>query len=217
MGDQDEAAGDRLDFLANQPPDVGGVRGVDAACGFVHQQDARLLEQGARNGEALLHPGGELSEGALGAGLQVEPLEKEGYPRRRLLWADAFEAREELEVLPRGEPPVEASVVGEDVPDVSTHSVAILRHVSAEHGDSARVWKQQGGDGLEHRRLADTVGAQQGHIVALAHFEVDSPQDGVGGAGFPPQEHLHARPTELLVDSTRLDHLLSHARPLRNR
>ena len=153
LGDEHDRATGVTDTARGlpQPPPLAWV---ERRGRLVEEQHVRVGEEGDRQIETLPVPDGQRRRRAVVV-RELEPLE------HQLRIAGLLEPREELEILPRREPPV----VG-----------GPLRHPARAHTlgplDRALARLHRAGEDREQRRLAGAVRPHQGQGLAPVHLEI---------------------------------------------
>ena len=120
--------------------DVAGD-GIERAEGFVHQEDVRVLCEGARQSDTLTHAPGELVRALVREAPEVDELEELAGPSLAGTAADAAEPQRKLDVPGSSQPWEEGR---------------LLEHEcrAAGHLDLAARRVVEAGDQVEQRRLA---------------------------------------------------------------
>ena len=180
MGDEGggdaELALERLDL----GPHVGAQLRIEIGERLVHQEDARLADDGAAEGDALLLAAGELARLPAQQVLDLEQLGGLLDPPLALLLADLLDLERVEQVVVRAHVRVER-VLLENEGDVS-----VLRldtdHALVVDADVARVRLLQPGDHAQRGRLAAAGGAEQHQELSVAHLEGEVVD---GGRGLP--------------------------------
>ena len=83
------------------------------------------------------------------------------------------EPREEVQVLPRRQPPVERALIGVDQPEMTLDAILSDRRMA---GDArlTLVGQDQAGDDLQQRRLARPVGTEQRKDLSLRNVQINA-------------------------------------------
>jgi hypothetical protein len=151
--DDDQRPGGSL--LAHDTLQLFAARGIEAGPRLVEQEHARRVDQGARQGYALLLASGQGAYGAVGQALRADAC-SDPIPRSSRL--DAVEAGCELDVLARGELAVAVRSVGHPS-EVRAHPLV----VGPEGGvrDAPDSGPKHRTDHGEERALARAVGPFQ--------------------------------------------------------
>jgi hypothetical protein len=114
--------------LVENEPEVPPGNGIHSEGGLVQQEDPGMVDEGAGEGELLLHSPGEVArkpvlEGAqIGEGVQALQAPRPFRP------GNPVEVRVELDVLPDGEVGVEAELLGH-VGNEGLHPLRVLAHL----------------------------------------------------------------------------------------
>jgi hypothetical protein len=164
--------------LADQRQGGQGEVGIEAAGGFVGQDQERPVGQGARHGDPLLLAGRELRRPVIAPVGQADPLEQvlgEGAV------VAAGEAHGDQHVLQRGESLQQVAAL-EDVADRLGAQTVPARlapsgHRAVADQDLPLVGGQDAGDQVQERGLAGAAGALQGDLVARGEPEVGDVDD----------------------------------------
>ena len=175
--------------LEQQIADLDAGARIEIARRLVEDEHLRIVEQDARELEALLHAlrhGGDEAVLELAEIGQLE--DRVDHPER----GHAERVGEELEVLADGDAVVDAGVVGH-VADGAAHRLGIDRDVDAIDLDAP-------GHGLEQRRhdadgrgLAGAVGADEAEDLARPHVEGDVAEDVEVAEAVPEVAHADRR------------------------
>ena len=145
VGGDDE--GDALGGeVVDDRPEAAAGDGIDAARGLVEEDQARVVEQRAGEGQPLLPAAGERPGDEVLLAAEVRhadgPVEALGLRRP----AQAVDPGEEVEVLPHGQLVVEAEALGH-VADAAAHPLGVAGDVDPQHPAGAG-----GGRGAGRRR-----------------------------------------------------------------
>ena len=148
---------------------------VQRAEGFVQQQHARLVDQAARNGHALLLPARKLVDAAALEAFQADDLQHFQHFGADLAFRRLFQPQAKGDVLEHIEMReqrvflehrVDRALVGRQVGDV----LAIKK-------DIARFWGDEPGDHAQGRGLAAARRAEEGHELLVVNVEGKPVQD----------------------------------------
>jgi hypothetical protein len=178
--DGDDGAALGAEFLEEGEDGAFGG-GVDACERFVHEVEASVLCEGAREEDALLLAAGELADLAVGEVSDADFIE-------------AIEGGVAM-VLGRAAQPADASVephgydvqgTGGEIPvdafalrDVTDPGAALVVR-GAEDADPAGGWFDEAERGFEEGAFAGAVGADDGYEATFGEGEVDVPEDRLG-------------------------------------
>ncbi|CDN43449.1 hypothetical protein BN871_CZ_00200 [Paenibacillus sp. P22] len=164
----DRAAGfvELLHRLQNVIPGLG----IDADGRFVHDDQTRLVRDGAGDVQPALHAAGEGGRAAPGAVAEADEFERFFGPLLQQLAPQAVEAGEEGHVLVGGHVVVDGQVLRHDA-QVRLGVAAMLAAVLAEDADLTRARLQQRGDHVDRRALARSVGAEEAEDFAFLHVQ----------------------------------------------
>lgn len=152
--------------------DVLGGDGVEAGGGFVEDDDGGVVDDGAGEGDALFHAGGEAVVGAVGVFGDVE--EGEGGLDAVVDFGggDGVELGEEAEGFAGGEALVEPGGGGEEA-EVAADFFGFGADVETGYGGGAGGGCEYGGEAAEGSGFASTVGAEEAVDLAGEGGEVD--------------------------------------------
>jgi len=159
-------------FLDEVPQVLSGT-GVEASRRLIHEQDSRVVEQAAGDGQLLLHPGGVAHEQLVCSAGEAHGLQQLANSLLRLLAVQVVQAGKEQQILPRGEPPVKAPLVGGDEAQRSSHLGALVHYVVAVHIRLPGCRKDQSAEDLDQRRLSRAVGADDAENLSLLNPNAD--------------------------------------------
>ena len=128
---------------------------------LVDEEDARLCQQRACDGEALLHAVRVLAD--RDAGDVVEPHRRQDVERPLLRGApaEAVQPREETQVLQARDAEIEAAVARGNKADGRALRARVPRRVRPEHSNGAAVGLDQAAEHAQERRLAGAVRPQE--------------------------------------------------------
>ena len=132
---------------------------VEAAGGFIEEDDGRVVEDGAGDHDLLLHPRRELARLPFERSRQVEQPVELVDPLVDRSVAHAVQAAEVVEHFATGEPVVQAHPAVHDA-DLGAHGLAFASDVVARHGRGAVVGGEQRREDPQGGRLAGSVGSQ---------------------------------------------------------
>jgi hypothetical protein len=164
--DGDAAAGPDRQQLALEL--LSGER-IERAERLVHQQDAGIVGEHARNGDALLHAAGELVRVAIGGALEAYEFHELVGDRLHLGARQPPLARAEADVLAHRHPG-EQRVVLEHHAAVAAGAADAL----AVDEDLAAGWLLEAGDDAQHSGLAAAGSADQTDELALRDGRIDA-------------------------------------------
>ena len=138
---------------------------------LVEEDDRRIVEQRARERDALAEALREAAAGIVGPAGEVDRRQRLPDPRLRL--CELVQSGEELEVLGDGETQVEAGVLGHHRDSLA--DLDAVRRVERQPRDTgrARGGGDQGGEHAHGRRLAGAVRAEEAEHLAGADAEGD--------------------------------------------
>ena len=160
----------QLEELLLEPLD--GV-GVEPAERLVEQQQVRLVEERAREGQALAHAARVRAHGPAAGAVEPGPREQPCDPRGRL--GDAEELRIECQVLC----PTQVRVAGylvAGIADPAAKRRRRPRRVRTEQDKTAARRREQQRQDAEQRGLAGAVRAEQHDHLARRDGEIDARQ-----------------------------------------
>src|SRR5712692_6776652 len=169
-----DVVGDVDDGLARLAPDVdqhalhlvAGER-VQRGEGLVHEEDGRVVGQGAGDGHALLHPSAQLVRVGAGKALEVHELEEAPRGLRALRPRYALHLQPELDVALGRAPGEELGEVLED--DAAVEPPAGDR--AAADADLALRRREEAGHDVEQRGLATPAPAHHAEELRLPEAE----------------------------------------------
>ena len=171
--DEDDREADLLPEIAQDAPQLLPRKGVEGGEGLVQHQQRRLVDEGAAQGNALLHAAGQLPRVAV-----AEPVEADGREQRPRLLAilglfSAEAAPVRLDDLERQEDVVDDLAPGQQVRVLESHAGDLDRpaHPVAEDDDLAGIRRHEPGDQLHQRGLAAAGRADDGGELAAADGE----------------------------------------------
>ena len=174
-------------------PELPPGHRIDPRGGFIEEQQRRLVEQGAGEGQALAQAKGQGFRLLAEPGAEGERLHHGVDARLLLATEQAVDAGEERQVLGHGELLVEGELLGH-VAEVLTRRRGAAGQIDAGHQRLSAARAQQAALHLEGGGLARAVGAEQAEDLPPAHREADV----VGGGEIP----------EPFGEAARLDHRL---------
>ena len=170
--DHDAAAGALLGEELREQRHAGAI---EAGERLVGQQQARLVDERARDGEPLQHAARVGARGAAGGVAQADAGEQRVGGGVRV--GDAVEACEEDQVLVAGQIAVAVRLVGDDADGAAQLVVGELRVVgfdAAAVAHAARRRRYQRRQDADQRRLAGAVWAEERRRLAGAQRQVHS-------------------------------------------
>ena len=149
---------------------------------LVHHDEVGLLNQRARNRNALLHAAGKLERPVLREALQAHPLQHLNDPALALRLGHMLHRETEADIVLDRQP-------GKQRVILKHHHHARLRsgHGLAVEGDAAGRQRLETGGEFEQRALAATARTENGDEFALLDGQVDVAQrsDGEPACGLP--------------------------------
>ena len=171
-GDEHRHAG--RGHLVDERPEAAAGEGIDAARGLVQEDDARAVQDRAREGQLLPPAAGQLARQAMLLPAQARHLDRPLLPLARGGTPQAVHAAEEADVLQRRQVLVQAEALAH-VADAALHALRVPRDVDAQHARGAAGGAQQAAHHADRRGLARTVRAQEAEDLALPHVEGEAP------------------------------------------
>ena len=168
-GQQHRLAGcsQRLD----RRPQLAGADRVDADRRFVEEHHLGIVQEAARDVQALAHAARvALDPLALTSAQpdQLQQLRDASLPRAR---RHAVELGEIAQVVERRDPLVGTAVAAEHIADAAPHLTRLLDHVHAEHAGAAGGRDQKRDQHLDGRGLTGAVRPEQPEQFTLADLE----------------------------------------------
>ena len=147
--------------------------GIDADGRFIQENDARPMEDSAREIQAAEHPPGETVDGLVGAPFESD--ERQGLVGRppRLAAAEALQAREEREVLPRRERWVDGYLLRDEADRSPRFPRGSRQRVIRDDRRSA-VSDAERGEDRKRRRLPCPVRSEKTDDLAGSNLETDA-------------------------------------------
>ena len=144
--------------------------GVEAGVRLVEEDDLRVVDERAGDGEALRHAAAEGAHRVVAAMAQLDGAQQLVNAGLRI--GHAVELRKEEEVLFCREVRVEHGVVA-DEPDVSAGRIRVLLEVDAHETRAAAGGAGERGERAQQRRLACAVGPEYRQERALRELQGD--------------------------------------------
>ena len=169
------------------PDQVPGLR-VETGCGFVHEDQLRIVDEGARERQAALHAARERHDLGVLAPDEASEIQKLRDAARDVLRCDAEIASIDDQVFLDAE-------VGIEIVELRHHADAPARlarapgHRYAEEFDRAGVGLDQPKTELQGRSLAGAVRAEQAEAFAGRHLQVHAADHCGRAVGFAQPAH----------------------------
>ena len=163
-GDDDGRAAQKR-LVQDRPKLTAGHR-VDAGGGLIEQQQRRLVDEGAAQGQFLLHAPRQVPCQPLAMALQSGEGEQPGFALALLGGWHPVQVCEKVEVLLHREPAVEAEHL-RHVADAGVDRGGVADGVGPQHARLTRARPHDGGKHLQRRGLARAVGAEQSEDLTL--------------------------------------------------
>ena len=160
------------DQPSDHVPHHPAAPGIESGRRLVQEDDPRVAHEGHREVEPPAHPARVGHRGPACVGHEVEPLEQLRDSTLARLAPEVEEIRHQPQVLLAGELAVDRGDLarqGDRVP----HLVALASDVETGHPRLACVGRDQRGEDVDRRRLAGTVGPEQGEHRSGGDVEVD--------------------------------------------
>ncbi len=177
MGDDDGGEAELAAGVGDEGEDGVAPHRVEAGGGLVEEHQLGAGDEGAGEGEAFLHPAGELGRVAPGVALELEAPERVGHALADLgLGQEGGLLERERDVFPGGER-VEQGVALEKVGAAGAKGgegggVAAGERRAVE-ADLAGVGREHAREALEEHGLAGAGLAHDGEHAAARHGEID--------------------------------------------
>ena len=146
---------------------------VQAGVRLVEQKDGRIMQDGARDGEALHHPARVGAHRLAPPMRQPHLFEHLGDPLRAVV--QVVHAREELQVLLASQAVVNQWRVRDEANETAQR-IARLRQVQAVDRHAPRRRLPQRRQDAQERGLASAVGSEQRHRLARRDLQIDAAQ-----------------------------------------
>jgi hypothetical protein len=150
-------------------PQLAARHRVDAVGGLIQEQHLGLVEERGRQRQLLVHPARELVGTTVAEAVEPRDGEEPIGAAAEDLSREDVEAREEGEVLPDREVPVEAVLLGQE-PERLPHRAARAR-VHVEDAGLARVEVDEAGQRPDGGGLPRAVGPDQAVELSGLHRE----------------------------------------------
>ena len=142
---------------------------VQRGQGFVEQQDAGLIHEGSRQGDALALAAAELADGAMLQFGQLHEVQRGGDPGGGLLASDATHAKREGDVVADAEVGEQCQRLEDDAELTGVRGAA--GHAAAADDDVAAVGVEQARDDAQQRGLARAGWSEEREELALADLD----------------------------------------------
>ena len=130
--------------------------GIEAAGGFVEEEEIGIVDEDAGEGDALLHPAREALDEVVFAPGHIGEGEHVGDGFIPLALGEAVGCAKEVEVFKDAHLPIHGEMIGH-IADLASHVVAVLHDVPPEHADAAGLRLEQGGEDFECGGLARAI------------------------------------------------------------
>ena len=140
----------------DEAPELAAADGIDAGGRFIQEDDLRLVDDGASQGEALLPAAGEIGRECIFAPDQPGHVQDVGLALAQLLARKAVGLPVEADVLAGGEVVVEREEL-RHVADERLHRLGLRGGIVAEHARLAGRRFEQAEQHADGRRLARAV------------------------------------------------------------
>ena len=159
-------------------PEFAARHRVDPRGGLVEQKEARCVDEGAAEGELLLHAAREFAGRPVSEGCQlVVDVADEGIIFR---YAHPKEVGKEVEIFGHGEVAIEGERA-RHVADGAAQAAIGAHHVLPVHDRRAAGGQEEGGEDAEEGRLARAVRPDEAEHFSLLDVDVDA-AEGVDAA-----------------------------------
>ena len=152
---------------------------VEAGCRLIEEQDLRIVDQGVRQAQPLLHPAREGLDVVVAAVGEVDQLQEVADRPPSLRRRQPVAAPEEVQVLPDLHVVVDPEHVRHEPEDASDLVGVPRDRPAGDLGDTGRGLQERGED-PERRRLAGAVRPDEAEDLAGLDVEVHA-GDGDGG------------------------------------
>ena len=146
---------------------------VEAAGGFVQQEQSRAMQQRASQTDALHRAGRERAYLTVEKFAENELCGQGGGACLGVGAGQAIELAEEQEILASGEPWIQAMIGARVIAEVASYGARLGASVVAGHLGVTARGKQKGGDDAQKGGFSGAVGAEQRDGFALANFQGD--------------------------------------------
>ena len=163
--------------VVEQVPEVAARHRVDAARGFVEEEQLGLVDGGGAEREALLPADRQVRGQLVLAAHEVRHLEHVGALPGELLGGQVVDAGVEAQVLVDGQVLEQRELLAH-VADAALGPLGVGDDVLAEDADAARLRGDRAGEHADRRGLAAAVGAEEAEDLAASHVEVDAVDGG---------------------------------------
>ena len=177
MGDEDDGVAAGVEFV-EEGHDLDGGFGVEVAGGFVGEDDAGAVDEGAGDGDALALAAGELVGLVVHAGAEVDGFEDGLGAGDALGGRGAVVDEGELDVVERGGAGEEVEGLEDEadflVTDAGEFVVVELGDVMAVEPIAAVGRGIEAADEVHQRGLAGAGRAHDGDVLVVADADVDA-------------------------------------------
>ncbi len=168
------------DLRFQEAAEIHGGDGVQTAGGFIEEKHLRLVEQGAKETEALDGAGGERAHLTIQCFAELKLFRELGDAEARGAIGKVVEAPEEEQILASRKASVEAVVRAGMITEEAADGAGLARGIVTGDARGAAGREEKGGHDAQERGFAGAVGAEQGQRFAVAHFKGDA-REGHGG------------------------------------
>ncbi len=165
-GEEQRSIAAAEDFGFEEAAKIGGGDRVEAAGGFIEEEDAGLVEQGASEAEALDCAGGKRAHLAVQGFFEMELLGENGDALCGGGIRKMIEAAKEAQILAAGEAGVEADVAAGVVAELAANGARVENGVMSGDLCAAAGREQKRGENAEESGLARAICAEQRQCFA---------------------------------------------------
>ena len=180
VGNQEDGLAEAMVEFSEHIEDQLGVFGVEAAGGFVGQENLGAVDDGARNGDALLLASGKLIGPMVHARLQAEQLDHGVHLGARGSVAVPGDVARQGDVAIGGEGGEQIKSLEDEadflLAQFRSLPFAHLPEVHSIEEDPAGGGRRQAADHIEERGFAAARRSYQAHEFSVLHAKVDPPQ-----------------------------------------
>ena len=182
-GEKQGSALTRDDFRLQEAAKFSRSDGVQAAGGFIEQQDSGLVKEGAEKAEALNGTGRQSANLTAERGGKSKSFRESRDSGVQIRVREVVQTAKETEIFASGETRIETEVRAGVIAEVAADFRGFACGIKTGDNCGAAGGQQQRGQDAEKRGFASAIGAEQSYGLALLDLESDAEQGRSSGRG----------------------------------
>jgi len=176
------------DFGFEETPEIRSREGIEAARGFIEEQNLGLMQKGTEEAEALDGAGRERAKLAVKGRAQLELLRENGNAGFQEGVLKMIQTAKKAQIFPASEAGIETAVAAGVIAQITADGTGVTDCIMTGKNGGAARGEKQSCKYPEQCGFAGTIGSKERHRFAFVYFEGDTTKGGRGGGSKGLQE-----------------------------